>query len=180
MNFLPFWWILANFRENSWVVGDCAVSVPADASTVAGKSKLSLASLLLRVPLLLFSLWCSYCLCYFCPPSMLLPAWRLHCFARIPAFDSVHTVLAVLLLVLFLLLLVFQLFWAVMKLLSSLMLLVAGALPLLLVSLLLLASRLWQAFLLLLAFFKFLMVSCCWSLCYFLLLVSLLLVTFLV
>jgi hypothetical protein len=31
------------------------------------------------------------------------------------------------------------------------------------VSLLLLASRLWQAFLLLLASFKFLMVSCCWS-----------------
>jgi hypothetical protein len=35
-----------------------------------------------------------------------------------------------------------------------------------LVSLLLLASRLWKAFLLLLASFKFLMVSCCWSLCY--------------
>ncbi len=33
-------------------------------------------------------------------------------------------------------------------------------------SLLLLASGLWKAFLLLLAFFKFLMVSCCWSLCY--------------
>jgi hypothetical protein len=36
----------------------------------------------------------------------------------------------------------------------------------LLVSLLLLASRLWKAFLLLLESFKFLMVSCCWSLCY--------------
>jgi hypothetical protein len=33
--------------------------------------------------------------------------------------------------------------------------------------LLLLASRLWQAFLLLLASFKFLMVSCCWALCYY-------------
>jgi hypothetical protein len=40
------------------------------------------------------------------------------------------------------------------------------ALLLLLVSLLLLASRQWQAFLLLLAFFKFLMVSCSWSLCF--------------
>jgi hypothetical protein len=40
------------------------------------------------------------------------------------------------------------------------------ALLLLLVSLLLLAPRLWQAFLLLLASFKFLMVSYCWSLCY--------------
>ena len=37
---------------------------------------------------------------------------------------------------------------------------------LLLESLLLLASRLRQPFLLLLASFKFLMVSCCWSLCY--------------
>jgi hypothetical protein len=38
------------------------------------------------------------------------------------------------------------------------------ALLLLHVSLLLLASRLWQTFLLLLVSFKFLRVSCCWSL----------------
>ncbi len=54
-------------------------------------------------------------------------------FAGIPAFDGIHTVLALLLL---------------------------------LVSLLLHGSRLWQAFLLFLTSFKFLMVSCCWSLCY--------------
>jgi hypothetical protein len=39
------------------------------------------------------------------------------------------------------------------------------ALLLLLVSLLLHASRLWQAFLLFLTSFKFLMISCCWSHC---------------
>jgi hypothetical protein len=85
--------------------------------------------------------------------------------ASIPAFGGVHTVLAVLMLLSFLLLLAFLLLWAVMKLLSFLMLLVAGVL-LLLVSLLLLASRQWQTFLLLLASFKFLKVSCYWSLCY--------------
>jgi hypothetical protein len=41
---------------------------------------------------------------------------------------------------------------------SSLMLLVVGATVV--------ASRLWKAFLLLLAPIKFLIVSCCWSLCY--------------
>ncbi len=86
--------ILANFRENSWVVGVhivllasilcCwhpyfAVGIPADASTVVGWSLLFLASLLLQVSLLLLTLWCSYslyCLCCCWPPSMLL----IHCF----------------------------------------------------------------------------------------------------
>jgi hypothetical protein len=80
-------------------------------------------------------------------------------FASIPAFDGVHTVLAVLLLLL--LLLVFLLLWAVI----ILMLLVAGVTVVACVTAVL-ASRLWQAFMLLLASFKFLMVSCCWSLCF--------------
>jgi hypothetical protein len=72
----------------------CAVGVPAYASTQ------------LRVSLLLLTLCCSYCLSC-C--GLLHAVAGFNVFARIPAFDSVHTVLAVLLLLSFLLLLAFLL-----------------------------------------------------------------------
>ncbi len=70
--------------------------------------------LLLRVSLLLLTLWCSYCLNYCC---------RLHCFCKYLSFDSVHTVLAVLLLLSYLLLLAFLLLLAVLLLTAFLLLL---------------------------------------------------------
>jgi hypothetical protein len=119
-HFSPFWRLFGKFPRKKWVVGIHVVQLASLPYCCTG-----LPSAVGTVMLILSQLlW---------PPSMHAVA-GFTVFARIPAFDSVHTVLAVLLLLSFLLLL---------------------------------ASRLWKAFLLLLASFKFLMVSCCWALCYF-------------
>jgi hypothetical protein len=127
----PFWRLFGEFPRKlmSCWRSYCAVGVPADATIVV-------AALPSAVDIVLFLLsqllW---------PPSMLLPASLF--FARIPAFDSVHTVLPVLLLLSFLLLLAFLLFLSNMLLLAVLLLLaflLLTAFLLLLASLLILVS----------------------------------------
>ncbi len=149
---------LANFGENSWVIGVHIVL---------------LASLLIIV-LLLASLF------YFCPPcccgsaiccrrcdspivstsvGLLHVVAGLTVFASIPAFDGVHTVFAALLLLSFLKLLAFLLLWVVKRVLSSLMLLVTGVTVVACFTAVA-CTRLWQAFLLMLVSVMFLIVSC--------------------
>ncbi len=147
---------LANFRKNSWVVDVCIVL---------------LAFLLMLVQLLssLYYFWHPCCggppfCCWPCDgliPLLLLAS--LHAVANFTVFASIPAFLVSILC--WRSCVVFIPAVACMVLLSFLMLLVAGA-TVVLVSLLLLAFRLWQAFLLFLSSFKFLMVSCCWSLCY--------------